>query len=174
MDPARSLRPCLGPLPLQLVVSLCESIDGARAPTSIPDAFAAARSPAARARALRALLFERPLTIDLVALRRLGLAMVALAFVLPLQPLKTLVPCPLRTLTGVPCPLCGMTTSVIATLHLHFGAALAANPVGLLAVPIAIALVLLRPWVVRVPIWLLALVAGASWIFELHRFGVLG
>lgn len=38
--------------------------------------------------------------------------------------------CGMRTLFGIPCPGCGMTRSVLMTLHGQFGAALEANPVG--------------------------------------------
>lgn len=155
-------------------MSHSESIQVGRAPTSFPDAFPTARPPTAPRRALWALLFERPVTIDLVAFRRLGLAMLALGLVLPLLHVRTLFPCPLRTLTGVPCPLCGMTTSVVALMHLHPGRALDANPIGLLVVAVALALILLRPRKVQIPIGLFVLAAAASWLFELHRFGILG
>src|ERR1035438_8741256 len=37
-------------------------------------------------------------------------------------------PCPLRTLTGVPCPFCGMTTATVAITHGNWAAAAGANP----------------------------------------------
>ena len=80
--------------------------------------------------------------------------------------------CPLRRLTGIPCPLCGMTTSVEDTVRLHFHAGLAANPGGLLAVVVGLALLLLRPRRIAVPTLLPPLVLLALWIFELHRFSV--
>jgi hypothetical protein len=42
-------------------------------------------------------------------------------------------PCPLRTLTGVPCPFCGMTTATVAITHGRWGAAASANPLAYLA-----------------------------------------
>ncbi len=42
-------------------------------------------------------------------------------------------PCPLRTLTGVPCPFCGMTTATVAISHGEWGSAAAANPLAGLA-----------------------------------------
>jgi hypothetical protein len=82
-------------------------------------------------------------------------------------------PCPLRTLTGVPCPLCGMTTSVEATLHGQLGTALRANPVGVAAVVAAVALVVLRPVRLCVPtVAIYATIAG-MWVFELWRFALI-
>lgn len=97
-------------------------------------------------------------------------------------------PCPLRTVTGIPCPVCGMTTAAVALVAGHPAAALAANPcvlvLAILAV-IAPALVALRaadvastpaPWSpaarrrVGGAVGLLAL---ASWSYQLHRFGYL-
>lgn len=97
--------------------------------------------------------------------------MLAVAAVLALVPGHPGLPCPLRTLTGVPCPLCGMTTSVEATVHLRLGDALAANPAGVLAVVVAIVLLIRRP--TTVPVWLPAIfvLLAAMWVFELHRFG---
>ncbi|MGI9080225.1 MAG: DUF2752 domain-containing protein [Acidimicrobiales bacterium] len=103
-------------------------------------------------------------------LMRAGAAMLALAVILPALPGHPGVACPLRTLTGVPCPMCGMTTSVEATVHLRLGDALGANPAGVIAVVVAIVLVVVRP--ATLPVWAPAVLAGlgAMWLFELHRF----
>ena len=47
------------------------------------------------------------------------------------------IPCGLRELTRITCPLCGLTTSVTEVARLHVGAAFAANPAGLLLVVLA-------------------------------------
>ena len=97
--------------------------------------------------------------------------MLAGALVLPLLPVHPPLLCPLKTVTGVPCPLCGMTTSVEATMHLHLGDALAATPAGVLLVIVAIVLLIRRPKTMRVPYALVFAVLALMWAFQLHRFG---
>jgi hypothetical protein len=101
-----------------------------------------------------------------------GLMLVA-GLTLPLLPGHPGIACPLRALTGVPCPLCGMTTSVEDTLHLDLHAALAANPAGVAAVLGAIAVLLVRPVRFRLHRLAAPVMLGAMWLFELHRFGFL-
>jgi len=98
------------------------------------------------------------------------------------------VPCPLRTLTGVPCPFCGMTTATVAIIHGNWAAAAATNPFAYLAAalvvgtaPVLVARAagqapLPRPWsewarrrIGRVMAGLVAL----SWLFQLRRYGFL-
>lgn len=101
-------------------------------------------------------------------------ALLGAAAMLPLLPGHAGPPCPLRTLTGVPCPLCGMTTSVEATVHGRLGAALLANPAGPLAVAAALALLVRRPRrAIRVPTVAVLGTVLALWLFELHRFSVI-
>src|SRR5205085_7775740 len=88
--------------------------------------------------------------VDLRELRRAGALMLGLGAVLSRLPGHEGLPCPLRTLTGVPCPLCGMTTSVEETFRLHVGDALAANPVGVAAAAVAAGLLALRATPMRV------------------------
>ena len=100
--------------------------------------------------------------------------MLALGLALPHLPGNPGVPCPLRTVTGVPCPLCGMTTSVKAVMGGQLGAAVRANPFGIVAVMAAVLLVL-RPRARRLRVSSVLLVAAVvtSWAFQLHRFHVL-
>jgi hypothetical protein len=47
--------------------------------------------------------------------------------------------CPMRRLTGHPCPACGLTRSVVSSLHGHLGDALAFHPFGPVFVLIVVA-----------------------------------
>lgn len=115
---------------------------------------------------------DRRLELDPSDLRGAGALLLAAGAVLPLLPGHPGFACPLRRLTGIPCPLCGMTTSVEDTMRLHLHAALAANPAGLLAVAVAICLLVVRPRRLVLPTLLPPLVLAAMWAFELHRFSV--
>jgi hypothetical protein len=98
------------------------------------------------------------------------------------------VPCPLRTLTGIPCPACGMTTASTDLVAGDPNAALTANPFVLGLVVLAVVamplLALRAAGLIGPPVactattrrwvnWLGALLAGLSWIYQLHRFGFL-
>jgi hypothetical protein len=111
--------------------------------------------------------------VDVKGVRWAGASMVGLGLVLPHLPHNPGLPCPLRTLTGVPCPMCGMTTAVKAVCTGHLRTSIAANPFGVVAVAVAVAL-LLRPGLrtVRVPVGLIVAAAVASWVWELRRFGL--
>jgi hypothetical protein len=87
--------------------------------------------------------------------------------------------CPLRRLTGVPCPLCGSTTVFMEAGAGHWTQALAANPMTVLAffVFLAAPLALIDP----VASWAnlparrrnigLGVVLAISWVWQMHRFG---
>jgi len=66
-----------------------------------------------------------------------------------------------------------MSTSVEAVLRLDLHGALAVNPAGLLAVAVALALLVIRPRHLRVPLYVVPLALAAMWLFELHRFSYL-
>jgi hypothetical protein len=112
--------------------------------------------------------------VDLTGLRLAGAAMLGLGLTLPLLPHNPGLPCPLRSTTGMPCPFCGLTTAVKATVTGHVGSAIAANPFGVVAVAFAV-LLLVRPRLDRLRVPLSLVLAGVlvSWSWELHRFGYL-
>jgi hypothetical protein len=95
-------------------------------------------------------------------------------------------PCPLRTLTGIPCPLCGMTTAATALATGDLAGAMAANPFALLLAGFTLVMAVLMAaraigwlgppaqWPAsrrRQSYWAAGLLAAASWTFQLHRFG---
>jgi hypothetical protein len=109
--------------------------------------------------------------VDLRPLRLAGLALVPAAFVISWLPVDPVPPCPLRTLTGVPCPLCGSTRGVIAAVHGHVGHALALNPASLGVLVLAAMLVLgWRVDRVRIPIWCIVMVFAVLWSYQLFKY----
>ncbi|GAA1954746.1 DUF2752 domain-containing protein [Kitasatospora viridis] len=85
--------------------------------------------------------------------------------------------CPLRRLTGIPCPACGSTTVFIEAGHGHWLAALTANPVtvlavlGLLTAPLGTGE---RWWrlTARRRTAVIAAALATAWVWQLNRLGV--
>ena len=112
----------------------------------------------------------RRLDLPLAPVRVLGVAMLAVGAVRPELSFETVPPCPLRTLTGVPCPFCGSARGVTALVHGHLGRALTLNPGALLAVAVAVAmLVAWRRRAVSIPLWLIAVVLAGMWSYQLVK-----
>ncbi|MDQ3569304.1 MAG: DUF2752 domain-containing protein [Actinomycetota bacterium] len=112
--------------------------------------------------------------LDTRPLRWMGGAMLATGALLPALPGSPGLPCPLRTLTGIPCPFCGMTTSVKETMRLRLWDALAANPGGVLLVVAVVALLITRPSRLSLPpTWVIVAGVAFLWVWELQRFSIL-
>jgi Protein of unknown function (DUF2752) len=77
--------------------------------------------------------------------------------------------CPLRSLTGVPCPFCGMTRGTLALVHGDVFRSLALNPGVVLAVLVAVYLLWRRP-PLRVPTWLPWAILGGLWSYQLFKY----
>lgn len=110
----------------------------------------------------------------------------AVGMALAYTSLKIPLLCPLRAMTGVPCPFCGMTTGVVSILRGDMAGAASANPISfpffVFAVGVLIErggrllfrrplLVIRRPKPRFVAAVLLAFVV-ASWVSQLIRFQV--
>jgi hypothetical protein len=112
--------------------------------------------------------------LDLTDARGAAMAMLAAGPILALVPGHAGLPCPLRTLTGLPCPLCGGTTSVEDVFRGHIVGAIQASPLGPVVVAAAVVLIVRRPrHALRVPGVAGALAVLGLWVFELHRFSVI-
>jgi hypothetical protein len=93
-------------------------------------------------------------------------------------------PCPLRVLTGVPCPTCGGTMAVRELLQGRLLAAFTANPLVVLAIlgllASGVAALLALPWAsrIRMPrppssrllVWIAAGLLAANWLYLLFRY----
>jgi hypothetical protein len=102
-------------------------------------------------------------------LRVAGGGMLAIAAVWPALPFHPSVACPFRSITGVPCPFCGLTRAVVAAAHGHLGTSLAFNPAGLVLLVLA-AVAILRPALLtrlRAPGWALLTIVGALWLWNI-------
>lgn len=122
------------------------------------------------------------------ALQTMGLSgLLATGLVLAWTSLKVPLICPLRALTTVPCPLCGMTTGTVAFLRGDLSGALAAAPASIAVVPATVAGISVAIWNFikgSKPRWAstrlrqAGVVIGGltlifSWVFQLHRFDVI-
>jgi hypothetical protein len=107
-------------------------------------------------------------------LRDTGGALLGVAAVHLLAPGSPGLPCPLRTLTGVPCPFCGMTRGVTAAAHGDLARALTLNPGSLLVIAAVVGVLVAwcAGWRLRltIPVWLPVFVVGALWAYQLFKF----
>jgi Protein of unknown function (DUF2752) len=107
-------------------------------------------------------------TIRIRELRLVAGGMVAAAAVWPLLPVHPPFVCPLRSITGIPCPMCGMTRAVVAAVHGEVFASLRYNPAGILVLALALVLIL-RPQLprARAPAWFLPVGAALLWTYNI-------
>jgi hypothetical protein len=95
-------------------------------------------------------------------------ALVGAAAIWPILPVHPPLACPLRTLTGIPCPFCGMTRACVAAMHGHLSSSLSFNPGGVLIVLLAF-VALARPQLlarVQPPMWAYVIGFGALWLWN--------
>lgn len=112
-----------------------------------------------------------PVGIDLKGLRIAAVAMIIAGLAYRLGALQSIVLCPLRRVTGVPCPFCGATRSVGAAIQGDLGASLALNPVGILVVVTAIVLVVAwRRRRVVIPTWAVVTFFALLWAYQLFKY----
>ncbi len=85
--------------------------------------------------------------------------------------------CPLRAMTGVPCPVCGTTTALARLGRLDALGALAANPFAVLGLIALVLAPLLWPRWIGTPaaarVACGAVVVAGAWAWQLNRFDVL-
>jgi hypothetical protein len=108
--------------------------------------------------------------LDLRPYRWAGAGMLGLAAARPLLG-DPGVGCPLRAMTGVPCPFCGMTRGVTDAVHGQLATAASLNPGSVFLVLAAI--VLLVAWrrrTVLFPAWLPYALVAALWGFQLFKY----
>ena len=102
-------------------------------------------------------------------LRIAGGVLLGAAAVWPLLPAHQPVACPLRALTGIPCPLCGMTRACVAAVHGHLAASLAFNPAGVLVILAAIVAVFRPQTLTRmyVPMRFVFVAVDVLWLWNI-------
>ena len=101
-------------------------------------------------------------------LRVAAAGLVGVAAAWPLLPHPSIV-CPLRAITGIPCPLCGMTRACVAAVHGHVATSLAFNPAGVFVVLTALVAIVRPQWLTRLraPAWVMLVAFGALWVWNI-------
>lgn len=117
---------------------------------------------------------DRATVIDLRAVRALGVGALVVGAAAPEIGVHLVPGCPLRAVSGVPCPLCGMARGIRAVVHGDLAAAVTLNPGSLVVTAAAVyLLVRWRRQRVRVPKWVVGLTAAllaAMWGWQLFKY----
>lgn len=83
--------------------------------------------------------------------------------------------CPLRAVTGIPCPFCGGTTAAAHVGRADLLAAVRASPLAVVGAPVVAVWPVLRRQLARVPrraqVAALAVGVAGSELWQLHRLG---
>jgi Protein of unknown function (DUF2752) len=101
-------------------------------------------------------------------LRLAGIGLLGAAAVWNLLPAHPPLNCPLRSLTGIPCPFCGMTRAVVAAVHGDIFGSLAFNPAGILVVALALYVIVAAKLPrTRAPAWVVVTFFGVLWAYNI-------
>ncbi len=101
---------------------------------------------------------------------RVGVAgLLGAAAIWPVLPVHPPLACPLLSITGIPCPFCGMTRACVALAHGHVVQSLAFNPGGIVVMVLAV-VALVRPSVfrrLRPPVWTVYAAFAVLWFWNI-------
>ena len=112
--------------------------------------------------------------IDTSRSRQFAIGLVGISFGLAHLSASVGLPCPMRSLTGIPCPFCGTTTALRDLGGGNIANSLQAAPLGMMLVFVALLMAIRRTSSpLRAPIWFVILPLFAEWLFELARFHVI-
>ena len=119
-------------------------------------------------------LIRRSLTIPLEPMRWLVVGCLGIALLGLVMPFPVFPPCPMLTVTGVPCPMCGMTRSVRSFSVGDIDASIRYQPFGMIAAVVGIGVLALwatpatrRIASVRVPVVIAVSCVAVSWIWNI-------
>ena len=119
-------------------------------------------------------LIRRSLTIPLEPMRWLVVGCLGIALLGLVMPFPVFPPCPMLTVTGVPCPMCGMTRSVRSFSVGDIDASIRYQPFGIIAAVVGIGVLALwatptsrRISSVRIPVVIAVSCVAGSWIWNI-------
>jgi hypothetical protein len=119
-------------------------------------------------------LIRRSLTIPLEPMRWLIVGCLGVALLGLVMPFPVFPPCPMLTVTGVPCPMCGMTRSVGSLSVGDIDTSIRYQPFGMIAALAGAAIILM--WAIPrtrrivsfdIPVVVAVSCVAASWIWNI-------